>query len=285
MHAASKSFPSQNLFLGVATNHPLPDINLFYLHTRCHTRTDTDTHVRTNVLRQDLFQVSRSTRTSLNSQTLPLFPNQAALRCFRRCQVRGVARPMQKARRCARARTHSHRGGQADSEELNQHSCSSSALIVLLSSLKRLHSIFNQAPFARLCSTFSRFAPPLLHHARCTFRALLSSRALLHSDYLSAPFSFYVYTYLISLNVKSALLHSRQRCSLLCPSPVLPAVGRARVTPGETCFIRPGDALQPARPAPAPSARDRKSNCPGLLWEGNRSIHFPLFRLSRRLFM
>lgn len=60
------------------------------------------------------------------------------------------------------AHTHTHACRQTDSEELNQHSCSSSAFIVLLSSLKRLHSIFNQAPFARLCSTFSRFAPSLL---------------------------------------------------------------------------------------------------------------------------
>lgn len=114
-------------------------------------------------------------------------------------------------------KTEQHRGThtrrQTDSEELNQHSCCSSAFIALLSSLKRLHSIFNQGPFARLCSTFSRFAPSLLHHPRCTFRALLSSRALLHSDYPSAAFSLFsfslkldcdIYLFLVSLNAKSA---------------------------------------------------------------------------------
>lgn len=42
LHTASKSFPSQNLFLGALTNHSFSDINLFYSYPQSHTNTQTD---------------------------------------------------------------------------------------------------------------------------------------------------------------------------------------------------------------------------------------------------
>lgn len=58
---------------------------------------------------------------------------------------------------CAHAHAHAHARTHAYNlicEKLNQHSCNNSALIVLLPSLSRLHSIFNQASSHFLCSAF-----------------------------------------------------------------------------------------------------------------------------------
>lgn len=100
-----------------------------------------------------------------------------------------------------------HTGRQTDSEELNQHSCSSSAFIVLLSSLKRLHSIFNQAPFARLCSTFSRFAPSLLAVLSKPFSPVVRCYPLIISQqtfFFSLKLDCFIYISLVFLNIRSA---------------------------------------------------------------------------------
>lgn len=82
-------------------------------------------------------------------------------------------------------------------------------------------------------------------------------------------------------NHHPAPLHS-PRCTLLplslCPSlssPVLPAVGRACATPGETCLIRPTTHFsQPIYLQPCQHGTGR-ANTQGSSG-GNRSVNFPL---------